>query len=175
MTSVKDFAVLNVLGIDTEINDLSPEGIYRNLRRLKDLKDVLDEHEKILREKAFETAEKVGKQDDKGSYIVKLPDGTWFKKEARTSVKVKKDEAVELLEKKGLEHRLTPVLDSLDLREVYSVIKNAAPDLAKDVTFTVEDAELEQAFYQGEITDEELQNLVERKVTFALKLKSTKK
>ena len=172
--SVKDNAVLSVLGIETEIDNLGTEEIFRNLRRIKELSDVLKNHEKLLRDKAFETAEKVGEQDDKGSFFVRLPNGDWFKKEARTSIKIKTDEAVSLLAQKGLNDRLTPVLDDLDPRVVYNTIKEVNPAMVQGIKFTVDDSELEQAYYQGEISDEELQALVERKVTYALKLKPNK-
>lgn len=172
--SVKDNAVLSVLGIETEIDNLGTEEIFRNLRRIKELSDVLKNHEKLLRDKAFETAEKVGEQDDKGSFFVRLPNGDWFKKEARTSIKIKTDEAVSLLAQKGLNDRLTPVLDDLDPRVVYNTIKEVNPAMVQGIKFTVDDSELEQAYYQGEISDEELQALVERTVTYALKLKPNK-
>ena len=46
--------------------------------------------------------------------------------------------------------------------------------MVQGIKFTVDDSELEQAYYQGEISDEELQALVERTVTYALKLKPNK-
>ena len=173
--SVKEEAVLSVLGIAVDVDDLSSEEIFKNLRRLKELGEVIKKHEKVLREKAFETAEKEGEQDDKGSFFVRLPSGEWFKKEARTSVKVKTDEAVNLLAQKGLNDRLTPVLDDIDPRVIYENIKRINPALVQGITFTVDDSELEQAYYQGEITDQELQSLVNRTVTYALKLKPAKK
>jgi hypothetical protein len=173
--SVKDTAVLSVLGIETDIENLNTDDIFKNLRRIKELGEVLKNHEKVLRDKAFESAEQVGEQDDKGSFFVRLANGDWYKKEARTSVKVKTDEAVSLLAQKGLNDRLTPVLNDLDPKVVYNTLREVNPALVQGIEFTVNDAELEQAYYQGEISDEELQSLVERTITYALKLKPNKK
>ena len=167
--SVKENAVLSVLGIETEVEGLTMGEVYKNIRKVKELGEILAKHEKVLKAKAFDMAEAQGEQDDKGSYMVRLPDGSWFKKEARTSVKVKKDEAVRLFAEKGLNDRLTPEISELDARAVYEYLRHNNPALVQGITFTIEDSELEQAFYSGEITDAELQDLIERNVTYALK------
>lgn len=166
--SVKDAAILSVLGLATdELEKLSKEEIYRNLSRAKELGDVLKTYEKELRDIAFSAAVLVGEQDDKGSYFVRLPDGSWFKKEARTSVKVKTEEAIALFRDKGLDTRLSYDISALDPNDIVEFLP---PHLMADTTFTVKDEDVEQAYYAGEITDEEIQNLVERNVTYALKI-----
>ena len=165
---VKDTAILSVLGLATdELEKLSKEEIYRNLSRTKELGDVLKNYEKELRDIAFSAAELVGDKDDKGSYFVRLPDGTWFKKEARTSVKVKTEEAITLFKEKGLDNRLSYDISALDPNDI---VEYLPPHLMADTSFTIKDEDVEQAFYAGEITDTELQELVERNVTYALKI-----
>ena len=54
-------------------------------------------------------------------------------------------------------------------------VEEYLPDhLVEKAGFIVDDADVEQAFYAGEITDDELQQLVERKTTYALKMKPPK-
>ena len=170
--STKDTAILSVLGLATEnLEKLSKEEIFKNLSRAKELGDVLKSYEKDLRDIAFSAAELVGERDDKGSMFVRLPDGSWFKKEARTSVKVKTDEALALFKERGLDNRLTYDISALDPNDIVDYLP---PHLMADTTFTVKDEDVEQAYYAGEISDEELQDLVERSVTYALKLSKKK-
>lgn len=172
--SAKKEAVLSVLGIETDVESLDIQGVFKNLARIKALMEILNEHEKSLRDKAFRLAEERGEMDEKGSMIVRLPDGNWFKKEARTSVEVNREEAVELFKRKNLVHRLKPDLSTIDSREVYAILKKVKPDLVKDITYTVDDIEIEQAFYNGEITEQELENIIKKKVSYALKLSKKK-
>lgn len=170
--SVKETAVLSVLGIATEVDNLTQAEIFQNLRRVEDLLTVLGDHKQVLRDKAFEVAEKQGEADDKGSYFIKLPDGNWFKKEARTSVKLKVEDAVSLFQERGLNDRLHRDVTQIDPDILEQNLPTHVLEMAP---FKVTEADVEQAFYAGDITDEELQGLVERNTTYALKLKPNKK
>lgn len=171
-TNVKEAAVLSVLGIATETDNLTQGEVFSNLRRVEDLLTVLEDQKKLLRLKAFEVAEKEGVADDKGSFLVKLPDGNWYKKEARTSVKLKVEDAVSLFQSRGLEERLQRDVLQIDPD---ILIQSLPSNILAMAPYKVTEADVEQSFYAGEITDEELQGLVERTTVYALKLKPNKK
>lgn len=165
MSELKETAVLSVLGLDTDVENLSASDLYKNLRRVKAMQEILKAYHERLRVAAFRKAEEIGEQDDKGSYFVKLPDGNWFKKEARTSVKVDKDKAVELFKEKGLENRLTRDISVLTPKDV---IKYLPGHVIEELPYDVLDEDIHEAYYAGELSDDELQAIVKRKITYAL-------
>ena len=168
----KTKAMLKMLGIDPEVLETdSPEEALDTYLKVEDIKDTLDDFRKELRLRMFDIAEDCVEPDEKGSYKLRFADGRGFKKEARTRVTVDKDKVKDLSESKGI--KLTKekpkLADNLDLQEkAFEVLKEEYPE-AIEIEEEVDEQELEQAFYNGEITEEEFEEVVNRKTNYALR------
>ena len=117
---------------------------------IKSQMDYLEKQQKELREKLFEVLDTSGEPDDKGNIIVELPqevDGFFsIVKQKRVSRKVDELVADEIITAKGMEETLYKTVRMVD-----------------------EDA-LMAALYNGELTEEEIDQMYPQKITWALVL-----
>jgi hypothetical protein len=153
---------------------------FKTKQEILDMFNLLKAHEEIikdaqskLRDKMFEVAEKAGEKDEKGSTFMRLPNGLGWKKEARNPAPVVNYEAaMELMRKKGLNHRITlkKTIDEAKMDRVISLLENTAPDFVTKQE-VVEDEDIEKAFIEQEITDAEFSSIVTKgQPTYALKM-----
>lgn len=133
------------------------------------VKDFMDDCKKIM----FAEAEESGTKDEKGSSSVQYDDGKGYQKQARVSVNLNQEKAIDFLRKKGLEDLITKkqLLPQVDDTERYAtvvgIVAQAKPELLDNVE-VVEEEDLESAIYEDKIKSEELEELVDKKVTYAL-------
>ena len=119
--------------------------ILEQYLEFKKLRDQLAKKMEDLREELFKIIEKNGSEDDKGSIIFEL-DNITAKKEKRESVKVdNSEENIEFLKKKGL-------------KDCIEVIEQIREDL------------LESAVLEGKLSAKDLMKMIEKKITWALKV-----
>lgn len=126
----------------------SLEGQVSEFAKIKATMAVLESRSKELREKLFERLDQDGFEDDKGNILIELPtaiDGvTRVEKQRRASRKLDELAAETILEATGLEDKV------YELKRVIN-----------------EDA-LMAAYYEGEITEEQLDEMYPVKITWAL-------
>jgi hypothetical protein len=165
---------LRLIGLDTNVEIKTPDVLYKDYLYLEECMANLEEYRKVIRESLFDAAMKYGAMDNKGSYSIQFSDGTGFKKEARTSVKLDNERAVELLMDKNLleciksQYKLATEDTLTSLVESYEDEHGELPEGVEEVA-VVDEAALEQAVMGGEITDEELKSVLKRETTYALK------
>lgn len=169
-------AILDILGIRPDIENIDDSReAYDNFMLAENISSIVAKYKKELREKMFLIATEEVKPDKKGSYIIRFDDGSGFKKEARVSLSIDKDKAIELAGKKGLnilKDKLTHKR-SLSKLEVTNLVKEY-PDIF-EIESKLDEGLLEQAYINEEITDEEFENIVNRKVNYALRKYKAKK
>lgn len=168
--ATKAEAILSLLGVSVG-EEMTAEKINEVFRNFKEAKKILDDYEKkTLKPFLFTGAEKLGTQTESGGHKVVLPDGTGWEKQARVSVSVDNEKAIELLTNKGLGEFIT-ISESISLDNMEKVVNILKSLERSDLITTNKDVsapDLEQAYYQGFINDEELSELISRKVTYAL-------
>lgn len=168
--ATKEQAVLAVLGL--EIEDKSGRDLYDIWKQGKAIEDILKGFMSECRKKMFAEAEEVGTRDEKGSVSVSYDDGKGYQKQARVSVKFNELKALDFLREKGMEdliHAKQVLPPEEDDRYVTAIclLAQERPDLLDEVE-TVGESDLESAIYEGRIKSEDLENLVDRSVTYAL-------
>jgi collagenase-like PrtC family protease len=163
--------ILEALGLKVEGKELSVEEIGKVFQDFKEAKKVLEDYEKkVLKPYFFSGAENFGEQTENGGHKVVLEDGTGWEKQARVSVKVDTEKAVDLLDSKNL-FEFIDYNESISEENLETVIKFLKAHNREDLITTstsVTNESLEQAYLGGNISDEELQDLITRKVTYAL-------
>ena len=154
----------------SDISD--PKKAYELYMKADEYSDFLDDYKKMMREKMFELAEQLGEEDDKGSHKLRFEDGTGFKKEARHYVSIDDDRALELAEEKGIN------ISDKELKakgqyveELIEVIEEQLPDLADlvDIKEKINEDYLEEAYLNGDITEQEFSELVNKEIRYALR------
>lgn len=164
--------VFSALGIKTTEFKTKQE-ILEMFNTIESYIGILEDAKKDVRAKMFEVAENKGEKDEKGSSFIRLPNGMGWKKEARNPAPVVNyEEAMALLKRKGLNHRITlkKEIDEAKMDRVISLLENTAPEFVVKQEI-VEDSDIEQAFIQQELTDEEFSSIVVKgQPTYALKM-----
>jgi hypothetical protein len=171
--------ILEALGLKVEGKELSVEEIGKVFKDFKEAKKVLDDYEKkVLKPYFFSGAENFGEQTESGGHKVVLGDGSGWEKQARVKVEVDQDRALELLRAKNL-------VDFIDYKEYVSeedmeAVVRLLNSLDRDELVTVDESvsnnSLEQLYLDKKIDDDELSELISRKVTYALvEVKAPKK
>lgn len=166
----KTGALLTLLGISIG-EEMTAEKINEVFKNFKEVKKTLNEYEKkTLKPFLFESAEKLGTLTESGGNKVLLEDGTGWEKQARVSVSVDEEKAVELLDSKNLFEYIdyTESISEENLESVIKLLKASNREDLITTTTSVTNSSLEQAYLKGDITDDELGSLVQRKVTYAL-------
>lgn len=169
--ATKEQAILQVLGINIEGEEMTPEKINEVFRNLKAIKKTIEGYEKnTLKPFLFQSAETFGMATDNGGNKVVLPDGTGWEKQARVSVTVDNDKALELLKEKGLTEYIdtTEHIVEDETGTVIDLLKAIGREELVEQREATNEGYLEQAFLAEAITDDELAALIERKTTFAL-------
>lgn len=168
--ATKAEAVLSLLGV-TIGEEMTAEKINEIFRNFKETKKILDDYEKkTLKPFLFQSAEQLGQKTESGGNKVVLEDGSGWEKQARVSVKVDEEKAIELLDSKNLFEYIdyNETISEENLETVIRILKaNNREDLITTTT-SVTDKSLEQAYLSGDISDDELGGLISRNVTFAL-------
>jgi hypothetical protein len=175
MEKEKLAAVLAVFGLKptTDIKDLVDA--YEQLTLLDDVNGVIEEYKASLRQLLFDMAVKFGVTDEKGSYVIQFEDGTGFKKEARTKVKVNQDRAMTLVNNLDLRDTLKYVYQVGDSELIKTFVEdyrqNNSGLLPPGITevATIDEGLLEQAFYDGRVKQEQLESIVDKETSYALK------
>jgi hypothetical protein len=173
----RQIALLSLLGLNPNIiNDpnVTLDALYTEYISSDEAKTIVEGHIKQLREELFNRIEKITQPDEKGSYAIKFADGTGFKKEARNSVKLNQTKALEFAQKyhhedlisKGYKVNVTQSLN--DLVEDYLTRNDNLPEGIEE-TLTVDESALEQAYISGTISGQELESLIDKETTYALK------
>ena len=118
---------------------------------LKGQADFIEREQKELRTELFQDLDTDGEVDDKGNFIIELPqevDGNnTLMKQRRVSRKINEARAEEIIEAKGLEEKLYKTIRVID-----------------------EDA-LMAALYSDELTEEEIEEIYPQTITWALVFK----
>lgn len=170
MTATKSDVLLSVMGV-TIGEEMTTEKIAEVFNNFKEAKKILDDYEKkTLKPFLFESAEKLGSKTESGGNKVVLADGTGWEKQARVSVSVDEEKAVELMEEKNLFEFVDTeeYICAEDMESVIALLKASnRGDLIPEHK-SVAHSSLEQAFLQEKITDDELGSLVNRATTYAL-------
>lgn len=173
MTTINMTPVVHsALGIKTE-GFKTKEELLEMFMTIGNYMGILEEAQKTLRAKMFEVADKKGEHDEKGSSFIKMANGFGWKKEARNPApQINYEGAMALMKGKGLNHRITIkktiIEDKMD--RVISLLENTAPEFVNNEEI-VEDDDIEQAFIQQEISDEEFSSIVTKGApTYALKM-----
>jgi hypothetical protein len=163
--------ILEALGLNIKGKELTAEEIGEVFKNFKDIKKTLDDYEKKeLKPYFFEGAEQFGTRTDSGGHRVVLPDGTGWEKQARVSVSVDQEKAVELMADKKLHEYIEKedFIPAENLEKVINIIKAEGREDLLKTKESVEESSLEQAYLNKQITDDELSELITRKVTYAL-------
>ena len=128
-------------------NDLSTQ--VREYLQVKASVDMLEERQKALRESLFEHIDTAGEFDDKGNVFLELGsavDGVVrIEKQKRVTRKLDEISAEEILKNNGLED------------DVYETVRVVSED------------KLMAAFYEGKLTEDELERIYPAKVVWALR------
>lgn len=129
-----------------------PESVEAQVREYVKVKatiDLMETRSKELREKLFERLDTEGVEDDKGNILFELPENiegvVKLEKQRRVSRKLNEPKAEEILNERGL----------------YSEIFVMKPTLDEDA--------LMAAFYEGKITEEELDEMFPASTVWALR------
>jgi len=171
----KQEAIHSLLGIDMNVVNSADSGkVFEEYKKVEELKKELSKSEETLKEKLKELAENQGVLDEKGSYKVELPDGRWFKKEARTSVEIDKDKIRELDEERKFSF-VRPKIELITDREKEDLIDKAINIILEETGITeivkeydiFEDG-IEYAYQNGEIDDNDLREIIKQSVSYAL-------
>jgi hypothetical protein len=171
MTVTKTDYILNALGLEVSGKELTAEQIGELFKNFKQIKKTLEDYEKkTLKPYFFSGAESFGTQTDSGGHKVILEDGTGWEKQARVSISVNQDRALELLRAKGLVDFIDfkAYVAEEDMEQVVKILNGLERDELVTVDESVSNDSLEQVYLQGKISDDELGGLIERKVTYAL-------
>ena len=163
-------ATATILGIDAGVlQGANVDSLFKQFMRLEKTVNLLQELQADFREKLFEMSVVTGIADGKGSSLVKLADGSWFKKEARTTLSVNLERARELGRAIGEELvSLKPEIRKGGEQEAALILAQDAPHLV-EFTEAVDEAKLQDIYMAGAITDAQFTALVDRKVNYALK------
>lgn len=168
--SEKSKALLALAGLRSDIlGSDNPRVVFDEYMDADDRKAIIEEYVSLLRERLFELAVKYGVSDDKGSSTVMFTDGKWFKKEARTSVSIDKDKLRELANQKGLNLiKYIPKIKKDCEEEALAILATHYGELM-ELDEVVDESELQQAYMDGAIDDDEFGSIVSKKVNYALK------
>lgn len=115
----------------------------KQYKALKEQKKLLDERQTEIKKRLSEFLKDTVTPDDRGHYWYEFPDGTKMKYEAKTSESIDIDKATELLKERGIYKECVKIIEVID-----------------------EDAVM-QALYRGQLTEEDIDPLVEKKVNYA--------
>lgn len=164
----KDKAILSILGLDKEVTNTTEA--YELFKEMKYVGDLMEKELKALRLQMFDFIEKETEPDSKGSFTKEFEDGTGYQKQARVSMKILEDKVLEYAKEKNLpELVITTKKPSKEKEEelVAEIEKLKRYDLLDEVQ-SIDEIELETAVLEGKITMEEFEEMVSRKVTYAL-------
>lgn len=121
----------------------------REYLQVKNTAEMLDARKEDLRKSLFSHLEGSGEIDDKGNYFIELPqpiDGiVRLEKQKRTIRKLDEQSAEDILKENGLED------------EVYETVR------------VVNEDKLMAAYYEGKITEDELERMFPAKISWALR------
>jgi len=169
--------LLHLLGIDgfaTTSDD--PQKVYEEYRKVEKTLKALKDVENGFKDRLKELAEHKGVLDEKGSYTYTLPNGRWFKKEARTTVSIDKDKVLELDSKKRFSFvkprfEVTADRDKEGIvDELVEMISRAYDDEIVEIVRdqVICENEIEEAYEKGELTDEDMREIIKRSISYAL-------
>jgi len=170
MATSKAEAVLAVLGL--EIEGKSNREIYDIWKQAKEVEAILKQFMDSCKKEMFKNAEQDGVKDEKGSVNMRYDDGKGYQKQARVSMTLNQGKAISFLRSKGMEEliskkQMLPKETDEDYATVVGIIAQSNPDLLETIEL-VEELDLETAIYDGKIESSDLENLVDKKVTYAL-------
>lgn len=121
----------------------------REYLQVKNTAEMLDARKEDLRKNLFSHLEGSGELDDKGNYFIELPqpiDGiVRLEKQKRTIRKLDEQTAEEILKDNGLED------------EIYETVR------------VVNEDKLMAAYYEGKISEDELERMFPAKISWALR------
>lgn len=121
----------------------------REYLQVKNTAEMLDARKEDLRKNLFSHLEGSGEIDDKGNYFIELPqaiDGiVRLEKQKRTIRKLDEQTAEEILKDNGLED------------EIYETVR------------VVNEDKLMAAYYEGKISEDELERMFPAKISWALR------
>lgn len=121
----------------------------REYLQVKSTAEMLDARKEDLRKNLFSHLESSGEIDDKGNYFIELPqpvDGiVRLEKQKRTIRKLDEGSAEEILKDNGLED------------EIYETVR------------VVNEDKLMAAYYEGKISEDELERMFPAKISWALR------
>lgn len=121
----------------------------REYLQVKNTAEMLDARKEDLRKNLFSHLEGSGELDDKGNYFIELPqpiDGiVRLEKQKRTIRKLDEQTAEEVLKDNGLED------------EIYETVR------------VVNEDKLMAAYYEGKISEDELERMFPAKISWALR------
>ena len=163
-------AVLAVLGL--EIEGKSNREVYDIWKQAREVEDILKKFMESCKKQMFSNAEEEGSKDDKGSVSMVYEDGKGYQKQARVSITMNTEKAISFLRSKGLEELVSkrqtlPKTTDERYDTVVGIIAKENPSLL-DTEEYVDEGDLESAIYDGKIESEDLDELVDKKVTYAL-------
>lgn len=168
--ATKADVILSVMGVNIG-EEMTAEKINEVFRNFKEAKKILDDYEKnTLKPFLFQSAEQLGQVTESGGNKVVLPDGTGWEKQARVSVSVDQEKAIGLLTEKHLPEYIDrkEYVTTEDMEKAVEVLKSVGRFDLIAMDESVSNESLEQAYLQGQITDDELGSIISRKVTYAL-------
>lgn len=168
--ATKADVILSSMGVKLG-EEMTTEQIAEVFRNFKEAKKIIEDYEKkTLKPFLFAAAEELGTTTDSGGNRVLLEDGTGWEKQARVSVSVDEEKALELMNNKQLEVYIDrePYISEEDLNAVVNLLAAIDRDDLISYKESVSQDSLEQLYLNGHITDDELASLISRKITYAL-------
>jgi len=167
---IKTLALLETLGFDPEHrHSKDPNILLAVFLRCENIISRLQDWQKEIREEMFQVVTEQGVEDSKGSYTIQLDNGGWYKKEARTTVKVNLEKAEALGAQKGL----SLVADKPSIKKGFeddaARIVAAVDPKVVEWNKAVDDRLIETLYAEGKLSDEDLGSILERSVNYALK------
>lgn len=171
----KGKAIANMLGLRTDLTynadaEKDSRDMLEERLKVEEIIDILEDYNKDVREELFYLAEQEGITDEKGSSTVQYADGSGFKKEARVKVKVNPEKAQEVEKEKGVKilGYKPKFKGAIRSNEEIERMKNQFGHLV-EFDEEVDEEYLEKLYYEGVLKDEDLDEMVDREVTYALK------
>lgn len=170
--------ILSSMGVKLG-EEMTVETIAEVFRNFKEAKKILDDYEKkTLKPFLFQSAEKLGALTESGGNKVVLPDGTGWEKQARVSVSVDGEKAIALMKQKNLHEYIDKedFISEENVGRVIALLEGLERHELISHKESVSQSSLEQAYFNGNITDDELGGIISRNTTYALvEVKAPKK
>lgn len=162
-------------------NKTEYENYQLELYRLKQQKSLIEKREKELKQRLDEYMTSILTPDSKGHYTFTVVDESGnrihLQKQARKSISLNEERAIEYLEERGLSHAIIEkdvIAEEVTEEQIIDVLMKHAPHFL-DKKNVVDESSLEQLVQEGAIPMEDFEKLCDIKITYAMTFIDDKK